>query len=123
MSTKSKSESKRKPGVITEAQLEAAKNELISIHWEQKRKQSHTSRALDYLSAEIKAGRAAGVSWPGIAEVVNKTLGTNIHPATIRSYFKKEALTEKEIEQIERKGGDAIDLSQDKHTQTPEMKQ
>jgi len=89
------------------------------VEWAQKKRQSVTAQALEYLRDQIEAGRAAGVSWPRIAETVNETLGTSIHAATIRSYFSAQKITDKEQEQIEKTGSAAVDLSAHKPEPKP----
>jgi hypothetical protein len=109
MSAKTESKPKRLK-VITEKQLADAKVELSLLAWSKKRKQSQTAKMLDFLRDEIEKARAAGVSWPGITDEVNAQLGTSIHPATVRSYFTKTALTEKELDEAHKKGLDVESL-------------
>lgn len=100
--------------MVTDEDVKRAKDALYNFNWLEKKKRSHTARVLEQLRPEIEQARKIGVSWPAITEEINGRLGTRVHPATVRSYFSGQKLTDKDHKESK---GSAFDLSGERQDQ------
>ena len=96
---------------LSEKELDRAYDLLNVVHWETSTRKSETRRVLEYLRDPIDKAKKAGASWTVIAAQIEAATKRKIAPSTIRSWYNKKPLTEKELEQGE-KMGDSFDMSQ-----------
>jgi hypothetical protein len=74
----------------TAADIEKVRKALSSIQSGQTRI-NPTTQLLNDLMPDIQKAREAGASWTVIAAQINTSIGSKIHPATIRSHANKKS--------------------------------